>query len=1245
MLTRLVTCSARGVRAIAAFAAASALLALAHPSSAQTTVDLQASQDTTIFDIQDGQYLSNGAGQYMFAGRNSQANVRRTLLRFDLSSVPTGSTINSVTLRLNMSRSRANNDPASLHRALAAWGEGTSNAANDEGRGATPTAGDATWIHRLYSTALWSSPGGDFTSTPSASITVSGQNGPYTWTGTGLTADVQMWLDMPSMNFGWVLRGDETTDQTAMRFDTRENPTTANRPRLTVVFTPPATFGACCLPDGTCSTTTSTACAGSGGTFQGAGTSCSPNPCPQPTGACCVAGNVCQVLTAAQCAAQAGTYGGNGSSCTPNPCSGVVNVTLTATKDNTLYEVATGATPLSNGQGSGMFSGGGDSQNPTYKRRSVLAFDLSTIPSNAVVSSASLQMYLGFTQDSTARQYSLHRATADWGEGASTAGGNQVNGATALAGDATWLHRLYNSQTWATPGGDFMITPSATTTVGITAGTLHAWTGVGLASDVQSWISGGAMNAGWVLVTSDETTRRSQRRFDTSESAVPAQRPLLTLTYSLPSATGACCLPTGSCVQASLAQCNTQGGTYQGDGTLCSMVSCPIVLTPFVDALPLPGVAQPVSGVPGGAAHYEIEMLEVQQRLHRDLPMTRVWGFAGSYPGPTIEARRDQPVTVVWKNQIRVLETQQLRTTHVLPVDTCLHGPDTTGLVPVTVTHLHGGHVAPASDGYPEETFPPGGQSPVYTYPNIQPAGTVWYHDHALGITRLNVYMGLAGYYLIRDDIEDALNIPRGAYEVPLAIQDRSFNPDGSLKYHDMWMEHFFGDFALVNGKVWPYLGVDRGKYRFRVLNGSTSRSYRLALSDGATFWQIGTDLGLMPAPVALTQLTLTPGERADIVVDFAPYAPGTEVTLTNSAPAPFPNGPAGSEIPNIMKFIVGATAGDTDPLPVTLAPYQPIPDTDAVIDRPLVLRRGPVSSSCPSHMTGMWMINDLMWHDITEMPRIGTTEIWSWINRSGITHPMHMHLVAFQVLDRQDFDVVGGDIVPVGPRVPPAANEVGWKDTVQATPNQITRVIARFEDFPGLFPYHCHILEHEDHEMMRQFQVLCDAPSVVTPPQPMQVCAPATASLSVAATGDVLQYRWRVNGTPLTDGPLPSGAVVTGAATPSLVISGTTASETGDYDCLITNPCGSTTTSPVMLTILPPGDPGCGAVCDSIDFNNDGLFPDTADIDDFLSVFSGGPCSNDPSCADIDFNNDGLFPDTLDIDSLLSVFSGGPCL
>ena len=562
---------------------------------------------------------------------------------------------------------------------------------------------------------------------------------------------------------------------------------------------------------------------------------------------------------------------------------------------------------------------------------------------------------------------------------------------------------------------------------------------------------------------------------------------------------GGCCLADNTCVEVRAIECGALSGVYQGNDTTCITVTCPVILTPYLDELPRPAVAQPTIGDPGGAAHYDIAMTEQFQQLHSQLPATRVWGYAGSYPGPTIEARRDQIVTVNWINDLRVFETSELRTTHALAVDTCLHGPDMTGVVPVAVVHLHGGKVAPDSDGYPELAFPPGEQSPTYTYPNDQPASTIWYHDHALGITRLNVIMGMAGFYIIRDDAEDALILPDGDYEIPVAIQDRSFNPDGSLKYPDMWEEHFFGDVILVNGKVWPYLNVDRGKYRFRIVNGSTSRTYKLSLSNGATFWQIGTDLGLLEAPVALSEVTIQPGERADVVMDFAPYSPGTEIILANSAPAPFPGFPGVGVIPNVMKFIVQNATGDTDPLPGFLVDVLELDPQDAVTDRVFELKQIP--NPCPEHHDPLWTIDGLLWEDVTEFPVLDTIETWMWKNTSGVSHPMHLHLVAQQVLDRQAIDPDTGE--PTGPILPPEPNEAGWKDTVQAPPGYFTRVIMRFEGFTGPYPYHCHILEHEDHEMMRQFEVVAPGiPGDISPPGGDGIVGPADLAELLAQWG-----------------------------------------------------------------------------------------------------------------------------------------------
>ncbi len=776
-------------------------------------------------------------------------------------------------------------------------------------------------------------------------------------------------------------------------------------------------------------------------------------------------------------------------------------IVLEAAKDNTLYQ-STGV-QISNGAGAYIFAG---KNNSGEIRRALVQFNVAgSIPAGSVINSASLSMRMSRTIAGST-PVSLRKVLASWGEGASNAPANEGGGTTAEPGDATWKFRFYDGTLWTSEGGDFSPTSSATANVGGIA--TYNWTGAQLAADVQAWLDDPATDHGWAVI-GNESASPSAKRFDSRHSGITTNRPRLTINFTPSGAAGACCLPAGGCVLNDAATCASLGGThagngvscatancppptgaccqivtsctienesacltaggiYGGHGSDCSAADCPVQLTPFLDPLPIPAVAQPVTGTSGGEASYEMRVTQQQQQLHQQLPPTTVWGFNDSFPGPTIEAKSDLPVTVRWINDLRD-QGGDLLTTHPLTADACAHGASMFANPPHVVPHLHGAHVPAWSDGYPEDAFPPGAET-TYVYPNHQLPATLWYHDHAMGITRLNVMMGLAGFYLIRDDLETLLlDLPQGPYEVPLVIQDRSFNTDGSIAYPEMVHDHFHGDFILVNGKVWPYFGVRRGKYRFRILNGSNARAYTLALSNDAAFWQIGTDGGLLQAPVPLTSLTISPGERADVVMDFGQYANGTEILLLNSAPAPFPGAPGDGVVPNVMKFIVQSSIGHVSPLPAVLRPVDVIPEAESVQQRDFDLRK--LDEPCAG---SAWYINGLEWHDITENPLLGTTEIWAFVNKSGMMHPMHMHLVQFQVLDRQAFVYSGDDIEIVGLRVPPPPHEAGWKDTVQANPLEITRVIARFDDYTGLYAYHCHILEHEDHAMMRQFRVSC---------------------------------------------------------------------------------------------------------------------------------------------------------------------------
>jgi spore coat protein A len=822
-------------------------------------------------------------------------------------------------------------------------------------------------------------------------------------------------------------------------------------------------------------------------------------------------------------------------------------VSLSAIQDNTLFEPITkdGLADRSNGAGTAMFTGkvkdALNSVGQVAVRRAVLAFDIAgNIPPGSTINSVQLNLRCTKVKVSTSFGASLHRLSSDWGEGASNTGNSQKGrGDTPATGDATWRHTFFATQFWTTQGGDYVPAASATTGVGDTGP--YTWgSTAGLVADVQGWLDNPSQNFGWILI-GDEGQIQSAKQFATRESTESggAYRPELIVGFTTAALSGACCAddggcsvvldpggactapgvyqgagttcdpnlcpqPVGACCIADAAAtcnevtevaCDAAGGTFQGGLTSCAATTCPVLPTPFVDALPLPAAAQPTSGTSGGAATYDIAMREVQQQLHSELPPTTVWGYGdgptgAGYPGPTIEATTGQPITVNWINDLR--DTSQggdpLRTSHYLPVDTCPHGAVDEAKA---VVHLHGGHVASAFDGQPELTFLPGQQA-SYEYPNWQSPSTLWYHDHALGITRLNVYMGLAGFWLIRDAFEQSLGLPSGEFEVPLAIQDRSFNVDGTLQYPVVWQDMFLGETMLVNGKVWPRHAVKQGKYRLRLLNGCNSRTLTLRFCPGsnalpcpspASFQLLGQEGGLLPAPVPLTEITIGGGERADLVLDFAPYAGGTSVYLQNTAPAPFPGAPGVGELHDVMRFDVSAVAGFTDPVPGSLRPMQTLNEGDAVEFRTFELVKGPGDACSPfawEVVTTDGLNGSVLgsrWVDVTEFPELGTTEVWSFANRSGMTHPMHMHLVFFQVLDREAFDEVGGQIVPSGIKVPPPAHEMGWKDTVQVGPGEIVRVIARFEDYSGHFPYHCHILDHEDHEMMRQFETVATVP------------------------------------------------------------------------------------------------------------------------------------------------------------------------
>lgn len=608
------------------------------------------------------------------------------------------------------------------------------------------------------------------------------------------------------------------------------------------------------------------------------------------------------------------------------------------------------------------------------------------------------------------------------------------------------------------------------------------------------------------------------------------------------------------------------------------------------------------------ADYYEISMRQFsQQILPPGLPLTTVWGYGAvtaesknalllhNAPSLTIEAKWNRPVRVKWINDLKDANGNYLP--HLLPVDPTLHwanppggvtGRDTrptftatpsayTGPVPI-VTHVHGAvGVGDESDGYAEAWYLPAATNlPVdyavtgswydffagkaaatlgatwepgyatFEYPNQNRASTIWYHDHTLGMTRLNVYAGPAGFYIIRGGPGDmVLDSRTGApavlpgpapkendkfppnktyYEISIAIQDRSFNADGSLFYPDtriffdgitgpyipdtdispLWNPEFFGNCIMVNGNTWPFLTVEQRRYRFRFLNGCQSRVLILDFANipGVEVWQIGNEGGFLAAPVNMTvvngnRLLMGLAERADVIVDFTNVPVGNYVLGNVGPDEPFGGGIPGVDFPTadpgstgqvLQLRVVTAVAPDptTPPQFLTLPAITPLPA--ATVTRPLALleEMSMYFADAPAEtllgtMTGdpnvasaRW--TQQMWVDpVTENPALGTTELWEFYNATADAHPMHVHEVVFAVINRQPIFVDEAnrtvEVVPGSTPQPPEPWESGFKDTVIAYPGQVTRIKAQFNT-PGQFVWHCHIVEHEDNEMMRPYRI-----------------------------------------------------------------------------------------------------------------------------------------------------------------------------
>jgi spore coat protein A len=502
---------------------------------------------------------------------------------------------------------------------------------------------------------------------------------------------------------------------------------------------------------------------------------------------------------------------------------------------------------------------------------------------------------------------------------------------------------------------------------------------------------------------------------------------------------------------AALAGCGSVGGLLPSGGgnnstqgsagqELASETPLP---PPFRAPLPIPPVLEPVRS-DGGTDYYEIT-----QRVGRAaiLPglATEVWGYEGIFPGPTVVSRRGRRTVVTHRNE--------------LPV-------------PVSV-HLHGGRSAPEHDGYPTDLIMPAtgghgshsGASVVgsrdYVYELDQPAATLWYHDHRMDFTGPQVYRGLAGFHLVRDDVEDRLGLPSGDRDIPLMITDRAFAADGSFRYPsvdpslagtpgvlDEYMSGVLGDCVLVNGAPWPMLEIAAVKYRFRILNASNARRYRLRLDDGTPVVQIGSDLGLLSAPVTHDELDVAQAERFDVVVDFSRHAPGDEITMVNDY--------GRDATSQVMRFVVTHRETDTSTVPARLADVETLSVNDVAEQRTFVFARG----GAQAHGKTLWTVNDQPFGPdaIVARPRLGTTERWI-IRALNVEHPIHIHLAPFQVIGQDGND--------------PGPYTRGWKDTVNLDNGGRADLLVRFEGYRGRYVFHCHNLEHEDMMMMANFEVV----------------------------------------------------------------------------------------------------------------------------------------------------------------------------
>jgi FtsP/CotA-like multicopper oxidase with cupredoxin domain len=476
---------------------------------------------------------------------------------------------------------------------------------------------------------------------------------------------------------------------------------------------------------------------------------------------------------------------------------------------------------------------------------------------------------------------------------------------------------------------------------------------------------------------------------------------------------------------------------------------------PFEVPLPMPAVLAPVAR-DADTDRYEIVQRQTTAEILPGM-RTPIWGYQGTFPGPTIESRSGRTAIVRHRNE--------------LPVP--------------TVVHLHGGRTPPESDGYATDLVLPangtyaahshGGHTTMqdrnakitqgvreYVYPLRQRASTLWYHDHRMDFTGPAVYRGLAGFHLVRDAEEDALPLPHSERELPLMIADRAFAADGSLHYpsidpslnavpgvEEPYIEGVLGDVILVNGAPWPVAEVSATRHRLRVLNASNARRYDLALDPpppgGQAFTQIGSDQGLLDAPRVHQHLPIAPAERYDLVVDFGAYPVGSEVTLVNRLGT--------GSTAHVMRFRVARRDTEDSHIPDRLSDIEPLDRAQVTVTRDFSFRGGRLGDRHG------WTIGGQPYSPsrIDARPRLGDVEIWRFV--VDLHHPIHLHLVHFRVLSRGGHE--------------PEPYDAGRKDTVDLRPGEAVEVIARFDGYRGRYMFHCHNIEHEDMGMMANFETV----------------------------------------------------------------------------------------------------------------------------------------------------------------------------